>query len=303
MSVIELGINIGTRNLLVIESMGKIDERKYVGLLTLLEDYNIELFEDEIRIIQFPAGLKLVCYSKMIELEEKTQALLSYALIDESTNVDLIQLFITRLYSLFTNRYSLKDIFFNSSSYFNNFKPLILEILGTLNIRIAMPYDDIFNRPKPETVEWSKASYLNPKLRKREFVSENQILERELRESKAIPSILLKKTYKKQRKIIGFLPPTKSDTKVRVIKENKFKKKQLPLILHQTDLFGKTVSSGTLYQREEAIENKLYNLAYCDFCGERFKKKKLEIIREKSICKYCLEADEHLVEEEDLEEE
>ena len=299
MSVYEVGVNIGIRNLLVIQSMGKIDERKYVGLLTLLEGYNIELFEDEIRIMQFPVGLKLVCYSKMIELEEKTQALLSYALIDENTNVDLIQLFIKRLISLFSNRYSLKDIFFTSSSYFNNFKPLILEILGTLNLRIEIPYGDIFNPPKPETVGLDIASNLKPKINKREYLSENQILERELRESKVLPSIFSKRIiYKEQRKIIGFLPQTRSDTKVRVIKEDIVKKKQLPLILHQTDLFGKPISSGT-----EAIENKLYNLAYCDFCGERFKKKKLEIIREKSICKYCLETDEHLVEEEDLEEE
>ena len=196
MSVIEVGINIGKRNLLLIQSENKIDERLYTAILYLLEGYNFELFEDEIRVIPLPklSGLKIIIYSDLIELEEKTQALLSYTLIDKNTNDDLIQLFITRLYSLFTNRYSLKDIFFTSSSYFNNFKPLILEILGTLNLRIAMPYNNIFNPPKPETVEWSIALYLNPKLRKKEFFSENQILERELRESKVIPSILLKKT-------------------------------------------------------------------------------------------------------------
>ncbi len=146
MSVIEVGINIGKRNLLLIQSENKIDERLYTAILYLLEGYNFELFEDEIRVIPLPklSGLKIIIYSDLIELEEKTQALLSYTLIDKNTNDDLIQLFITRLYSLFTNRYSLKDIFFTSSSYFNNFKPLILEILGTLNLRIAMPYNNIF---------------------------------------------------------------------------------------------------------------------------------------------------------------
>ncbi|MBY8987610.1 MAG: hypothetical protein KGD61_04070, partial [Candidatus Lokiarchaeota archaeon] len=83
----ELGINLGIRNLLNIKYYNSdigvgLDPELRAGFLSALESFTSEVFGDDINVISL-ASFKLVCYCDLISLpndESNKQPLISFAI-------------------------------------------------------------------------------------------------------------------------------------------------------------------------------------------------------------------------------
>ncbi len=136
MAILEVGINLGMRNLVEIKyyiSSDKVlDPNLRAGFLTALESFTSEVFGDDINVISL-ASFKLVCYCEMITLPDddvnNKQPLLSYAIIEKSTDASVVKEQLNEIISYFLNRYPLNDIFSKKPKYFKQFENRIDELL------------------------------------------------------------------------------------------------------------------------------------------------------------------------------
>lgn len=118
MAILEVGLNLGTKNLIEIKyyssSDNVLDADLRAGFLSALESFTTEVFGDNINVVSL-ASFKLVCYSEMIALPgddpNNKQPLLSYAIIEKETDTTLVKQYLTEILSYFLNRFSLNDIF------------------------------------------------------------------------------------------------------------------------------------------------------------------------------------------------
>ncbi|MCK4370449.1 MAG: hypothetical protein KAW03_05235, partial [Candidatus Lokiarchaeota archaeon] len=125
MAILEVGINLGMRNLVEIKyyisSDNVLDPNLRAGFLTALESFTSEVFGDDINVISL-ASFKLVCYCEMITLPDddvtNKQPLLSYAIIEKSTDASVVKEQLNEIISYFLNRYPLNDIFSKKPKYF-----------------------------------------------------------------------------------------------------------------------------------------------------------------------------------------
>ncbi|MFX0001459.1 MAG: hypothetical protein ACFE9Q_10360 [Candidatus Hodarchaeota archaeon] len=151
MAVLEIGINLGMKNLVDIRyysSSDKVlDPNIRAKFLTGLKSFITEVYGDKINIISF-SDFEIVCYFKMIELPSKeateTQPLLSYAIIEKGTDPNFVKRHLKEINSNFLNRYALNDIFSKESKYFKKFKPRVDEILGDLKLKLGDRIESIF---------------------------------------------------------------------------------------------------------------------------------------------------------------
>ena len=151
MAILEMGINIGMRNLVEIKyyssSDNLLDPNLRAGFLTALESFTNEVFGDDISVISL-ASFKLVCYCEMIALpgkeKENTQPLLSYAIIEKETDDPVVKQHLAELTTQFLNRYSLNDIFSKKPKYFKKFESRIDKILGDLKLKTEDRFRSIF---------------------------------------------------------------------------------------------------------------------------------------------------------------
>jgi len=151
MAILEVGINLGMKNLLEIKyyisSDNILDPNLRAGFLSALESFTSEVFGDDINVISL-ASFKLVCYCEMIELPgkevENKQPLLSFAIVEKGTEVSVVKQQLSEILTYFLNRYSLNDIFSKKPKYFKNFDARINEILGDLRLKTEDRFRSIF---------------------------------------------------------------------------------------------------------------------------------------------------------------
>ena len=125
MAILEVGINLGMKNLVEIKyyssSDNILDPNVRAKFLTGLKSYITEVYGDKINIISF-SGFEIVCHFKMIQLPSKeasnTQPLLSYAIIEKDTDPNFVKQHLKEIISYFLKRYPLNDIFSKKPKYF-----------------------------------------------------------------------------------------------------------------------------------------------------------------------------------------
>ncbi|MCK4687909.1 MAG: hypothetical protein KAT66_07250 [Candidatus Lokiarchaeota archaeon] len=151
MAILEVGVNLGTKNLIEIKyyssSDNLLDADLRAGFLSALESFTTEVFGDNINVVSL-ASFKLVCYSEMIALPgddpNNKQPLLSYAIIEKETDTTMVKQYLTEILSYFLNRYSFNDIFEKKYKYFKTFESRINEILGDLKLKTEDRFRSIF---------------------------------------------------------------------------------------------------------------------------------------------------------------
>ncbi|MFX0104901.1 MAG: hypothetical protein ACFE75_05380 [Candidatus Hodarchaeota archaeon] len=151
MAILEIGINLGMRNLVEIKYYSStdnvLDPNLRAGFLTALESFTSEVFGDDINVISL-ASFKLVCYCEMITFpnadEDDKQPLLSYAIIEKGTDATVVKDQLNEIVSYFLNRYPLNDIFSKKSKYFKDFENRVNEILGDLRLKTEDRFRSLF---------------------------------------------------------------------------------------------------------------------------------------------------------------
>lgn len=146
MAILEVGVNLGSRNLLEKIYYEETDNRGLdpnlrAGFLSALESFTTEVFGDNVNVVSL-ASFKLVCYSEEVSLpgseEKNRETLLCYAIIEKDTSEpDVIKNLLKKITNLFLNRYSLHDIFFKNKkkAKFHKFNKRIDETLGDLCLK------------------------------------------------------------------------------------------------------------------------------------------------------------------------
>lgn len=151
MAVLEVGINLGMRNIVEIKyytsSDDVLDPNLRAGFLTALEQFTSEVFGDDINVISL-ASFKLVCFCEMITLpsEDKSdkQPLLTYAIIEKETDANVVKRQLNQIITYFLNRYPLNDIFSKKPKYFKQFESRINEVLGDLKLKTEDRFRSLF---------------------------------------------------------------------------------------------------------------------------------------------------------------
>lgn len=151
MAILELGINIGIRNLLNKKYYDSdtgvgLDPELRAGFLSALESFTSEVFGDDINVISL-ASFKLVCYCDLISLpndESNKQPLISFAITEKKTDSGVVKKHLSEINSHFLNRYSLNDIFSKKEKFFKKFEDRIDEIIGDLKLKTEDRFRSIF---------------------------------------------------------------------------------------------------------------------------------------------------------------
>ena len=142
MAILELGINLGIRNILNKRYYDSdtgvgLDPELRAGFLSALESFTSEVFGDDINVISL-ASFKLVCYCELISLpndESNKQPLISFAITEKETDSEIIKRHLEEISSHFLNRYSLNDIFSKKEKFFKKFESRIDDIIGDLKLK------------------------------------------------------------------------------------------------------------------------------------------------------------------------
>ena len=150
MAVLEVGINIGNRNILEVlyyTSSDVLNPDLRAGFLAALESFTTEVFGDDINVVSL-ASFKLVCFCEVVALPggdaHNTQPLLAYAIIEKETESDVVKRLLTEIIQTFTNRYSVLDIFEKKAKFFRKFEGRIGEILGDLKMKTEDRFKSLF---------------------------------------------------------------------------------------------------------------------------------------------------------------
>jgi len=151
MAILELGINLGIRNLLNIKYYDSdtgvgLDPELRAGFLSALESFTSEVFGDDINVISL-ASFKLVCYCDLISLpndESNKQPLISFAITEKKTESGVVKKHLSEINSHFLNRYSLNDIFSKKEKFFRQFEERIDKIIGDLKLKTEDRFRSIF---------------------------------------------------------------------------------------------------------------------------------------------------------------
>ena len=142
MAILELGINLGIRNILNIRYYDSdtgvgLDPELRAGFLSALESFTTEVFGDDINVISL-ASFKLVCFCELISLpndESNKQPLISFAITEKETDSEIVKRHLEEINSYFLNRYSLNDIFSKKEKFFKKFGARIDDIIGDLKLK------------------------------------------------------------------------------------------------------------------------------------------------------------------------
>ena len=153
MAVLEVGINLGMKNLVEIKYYSSsdivLDPNIRAKFLSGLKSYISEVFGDKINVVSL-SNFEIVCYYKMVQFPStediNTQPILSFAIIEKGTDHKLVKQHLKEITSQFLNRYPLNDIFKKQSNYFIEFESQIDEILGDLRLKIEDRINSIFGK-------------------------------------------------------------------------------------------------------------------------------------------------------------
>ena len=151
MAVLEIGINLGVKNLIAINYYPpldkELDQETRAKFLAGLKDYLSEVYDDKINVISF-SNFQIVCYNKIIEFEdniaEPNQPLLSFAVIEKDTDPQLVKQHLKKISLSFRNQYAPEIILNSKPKSFNSFAPQIDKILGDLRLKIEDRVSSLF---------------------------------------------------------------------------------------------------------------------------------------------------------------
>ena len=151
MAVLEVGINIGMKNLLDIKyyssSDNILDPNIRAKFLTGLKSYITEVYGDKINMISF-SGFEIVCHFNMIqspdEEDKKPEPLLSYAIIEKDTDPTFVKQHLKEIISYFLERYPPNDIYSKDAKYFKKSESRVNEILGDLRFKVEDRIKSVF---------------------------------------------------------------------------------------------------------------------------------------------------------------
>ena len=151
MAILELGINLGTRNIINrtyyhSDSSAGLNPELRAGFLSALESFTSEVFGDDINVISL-ASFKLVCYCDLVSLpnnQSDKQPLISFAIIEKETDAEVVKRHLREINSHFLNRYSLNDIFSKKEKFFTKFEERIDKLLGDLKMKTEDRFRSIF---------------------------------------------------------------------------------------------------------------------------------------------------------------
>ena len=151
MAILELGINLGIRNILNKRYYDSdtgvgLDPELRAGFLSALESFTTEVFGDDINVISL-ASFKLVCYCDLISLpndKSNKQPLISFAITEKETDSEMVKRHLEEINSHFLNRYSLNDIFSKKEKFFKKFESRIDDIIGDLKLKTEDRFRSIF---------------------------------------------------------------------------------------------------------------------------------------------------------------
>ncbi|MFX1277193.1 MAG: hypothetical protein ACFFBP_21285 [Promethearchaeota archaeon] len=153
MAVLEIGISLGSRNLIdrkyYSSSDDVLDPNLRSGFLSALESFTTEVFGDDIHVVSL-ASYKLVCYTEMIISPDSNdnhvikEPLLNYAIIEKETDAQVVKEHLKQISAYFLNRYSRNDLFSKKEKYFRNFQERIDEVLGDLRLKTEDRFRSIF---------------------------------------------------------------------------------------------------------------------------------------------------------------
>ncbi len=151
MAILELGINLGVRNILNKKYYDSdtgvgLDPELRAGFLSALESFTSEVFGDDINVISL-ASFKLVCYCDLVALpndETNKQPLISFAITEKKTESEVVKKHLKEINSRFLNRYSLNDIFTKKEKFFKEFEERVDNIIGDLRLKTEDRFRSIF---------------------------------------------------------------------------------------------------------------------------------------------------------------
>ncbi|TKJ22240.1 MAG: hypothetical protein CEE43_06735 [Promethearchaeota archaeon Loki_b32] len=151
MAVLEIGINLGMKNLVEIKyysSSDKVlDPNIRAKFLNGLENFINEVYGDEINVISL-SSFEIVIYYEMVQLSKnktnKAKPLLSYAIIERDTNHKFVTKHLQKIISKFLKKFDTNDLISKEPKYFKKFEPKIDKILGDLRFKIEDRIKSIF---------------------------------------------------------------------------------------------------------------------------------------------------------------
>ena len=151
MAILELGINLGIRNVFNKKYYDSdtgvgLDPGLRAGFLSALESFTSEVFGDNINVISL-ASFKLVCYCDLVALpndETNQQPLISFAITEKETESEVVKKHLKEVNSHFLNRYSLNDIFTKKEKFFKKFEGRVDDIIGDLRLKTEDRFRSIF---------------------------------------------------------------------------------------------------------------------------------------------------------------
>ncbi|MBY9020280.1 MAG: hypothetical protein KGD67_04420 [Candidatus Lokiarchaeota archaeon] len=151
MAILELGINIGIRNIFNKKYYDSdtgvgLDPELRAGFLSALESFTSEVFGDDINVISL-ASFKLVCYCDLVALpndESNKQPLISFAITEKKTESEVVKKHLQEVNFHFLNRFSLNDIFTKKEKFFKKFEIRVDDIIGDLRLKTEDRFRSIF---------------------------------------------------------------------------------------------------------------------------------------------------------------
>lgn len=152
MSILELGINFGPRNLLNVkyysDSDNIISPKLHAKFLTGLEDFVSEVYGDKMNVISF-SNFQIVCYYKMLSLTKtglshNVAPLLVFAIAEKDTNPEFVKKHLKQIHAEFLNQFEVHEIICEDPGIFNDFNKTIDAILGDLRYNLDDRISSLF---------------------------------------------------------------------------------------------------------------------------------------------------------------
>ena len=151
MAVLEIGFNLGPRNLLSVkyysDSDNVIDPKLRAKFLTGLEDFVSEVYGDKMNVISF-SNFQIVCYYKLLSLTKtdlnNAAPLLVFAITEKETNPLLVKKHLKEIHAEFLNQFEVHEIICEDPEIFGDFSKTIDAILGDLRFNLDDRISSLF---------------------------------------------------------------------------------------------------------------------------------------------------------------
>lgn len=150
MTILEFGINLAQKNLLLIkyyspENDQSIDADLRAGFISTLDGFSKDLFGGDLNLVKME-DYQMVIYSIPLETfsePKEKKPLISYCITDEEKEEKVLKPVLKDALNQFTNRFAVFDIFTKNSDYFEEFKPRIDGLIKDLKLSVKDRFKDL----------------------------------------------------------------------------------------------------------------------------------------------------------------